>query len=429
MTEETISAEKYSLMQLKEWCSVVGLSASGAKASLAARLNALSAEARGLCPQIEDYYGAESYENQRQRGDKGIENVVGNDAESTQGRDKGATKETDNDDGMVQGRDKGVTTETGNNENGDEAVYIQNGVACVRGGTFVNRKSAVGQKEQNHDQTKYSSLVRDNNEKIDKLRIELLQKEVEVLKLKEQLLEKQVTPATTSVSKGATNNFEMLKEVIPKYDGGDDFDVWQKQLLHYREMFKLDDAIMGLIVHLKLRGAALAWYNAKTSFPENIDKLLSEMKIVFASYENKFQKRRKFERREWSHEESFANYFNEKCVLSSGLNLSDGELADYLVEGIPDKQLRTQAKMQNFSTASEVVKAFRMIELPKQSTAESRTKERLRCYNCNCSGHYAKDCRKPKREAGSCYACGEQGHYATNCKQYKKQSTENSFNA
>ncbi|CAD7001322.1 unnamed protein product, partial [Ceratitis capitata] len=32
------------------WCTTVGKNASGAKASLAARLNDLSAEARGLCP-------------------------------------------------------------------------------------------------------------------------------------------------------------------------------------------------------------------------------------------------------------------------------------------------------------------------------------------------------------------------------------------
>lgn len=50
MEKENISAEKYSLLQLKAWCTAVGLNASGAKASLAARLSELSAEARGSCP-------------------------------------------------------------------------------------------------------------------------------------------------------------------------------------------------------------------------------------------------------------------------------------------------------------------------------------------------------------------------------------------
>ncbi|CAD7011451.1 unnamed protein product [Ceratitis capitata] len=50
MNRETIDAEKYTLLQLKAWCTTVGINASGAKASLAARLNDLSAEARGLFP-------------------------------------------------------------------------------------------------------------------------------------------------------------------------------------------------------------------------------------------------------------------------------------------------------------------------------------------------------------------------------------------
>ncbi|XP_017472252.1 PREDICTED: uncharacterized protein LOC108363404 [Rhagoletis zephyria] len=87
----------------------------------------------------------------------------------------------------------------------------------------------------------------------------------------------------------------------------------------------------------------------------------------------------------------------------------------------PDRQLRNQARLQNFTSANEVVRAFRSITLPKRLVAKQYTGERLRCYNCNCSEHYAKDCRKPKRYAGKCYACGQQGHYAMECKMYKKE--------
>ncbi|XP_017489699.1 PREDICTED: uncharacterized protein LOC108377915 [Rhagoletis zephyria] len=191
-------------------------------------------------------------------------------------------------------------------------------------------------------------------------------------------------------------------------------------------MFKTSDTMLGVTVHLKLKGADLAWYNAKTTFPKSVDELLGEMKAVFASGDNKLERRRKFEKRCWVPEESFANYFNEKCILGNDLNLSDEELADYLMEGIPDRQLQNQARLQNFTSANEVVKAFRSITLPERPTERPHTSQRMRCYNCNCSGHYAKECRKAKREPGSCFACEAKGYYATECKEYKK--TKNNFN-
>ncbi|XP_036325625.1 uncharacterized protein LOC118738770 [Rhagoletis pomonella] len=429
MESEGVNSEKYSLLQLKSWCAAVGVNASGAKASLAARLNELSAEARGICPGEDN--GAEDGASSGRENVTDKENVASKDKVERQRKDKGASKEVNN--GASKEVINGALKEVNND---DDIVFVQSGVASVRSGTFGDRLDKDN--EQPHNEPNQSVCERDNVE-MEQLKLELVQKELEVLQLKKRLLEKDQMAVSTSKEKGANNVFEMLKEIIPKYEGGDDFNAWQKQLLHYRDVFNVDDATMGVVVHLKLRGAALAWYNAKTTFPKNTDELLKEMKSVFASYENKFEKRRKFEKRMWSSDESFPNYFNDKCVLSSGLNLSDGELADYLVEGIPDGQLRIQAKLQNFSTASEVVRAFCSITLPQPpprkatatttTTANVRTGDRLRCYNCNCTGHYAKECQKPKREAGSCFACGEQGHYAPNCKHYKKTPAENNFNA
>ncbi|XP_017481544.1 PREDICTED: uncharacterized protein LOC108370674 [Rhagoletis zephyria] len=197
--------------------------------------------------------------------------------------------------------------------------------------------------------------------------------------------------------------------------------------MHYRGILKVEDAMMCVAIHLKLKGAVLTWYNAKPTFANNVDELMNEMKAVFTSGERKLERRRRFESRVWVPEESFANYYNDKFALRADLNLSDEEFADYLVEGIPGKQLRNQARLHNVTSPNDVVRAFRSISLPERPAAKQRTDERLRCYNCNCSGHYAKDCRKAKREAGSCYACGQQGHFATNCNQYKKE--KNSFNA
>ncbi|XP_046840036.1 zinc finger protein GIS2-like [Xenia sp. Carnegie-2017] len=46
------------------------------------------------------------------------------------------------------------------------------------------------------------------------------------------------------------------------------------------------------------------------------------------------------------------------------------------------------------------------------------TKERvLKCYNCDCEGHIARDCPQENRRrgGGECYKCGKQGHFAREC--------------
>ncbi|XP_036347550.1 uncharacterized protein LOC118756922 [Rhagoletis pomonella] len=156
------------------------------------------------------------------------------------------------------------------------------------------------------------------------------------------------------------------------------------------------------------------------------------MEAIFAKKDNFLNVRRKFERRIWKFGEQFSSYANEKRLLSAGLNLCDEEFVEYLVDGIPHKQLQIQAKLQNFKSAGEVTRAFRTVELPRRAAPKTNLQsgeERLRCYNCNCSGHIAKECSKPKREYGTCFACGERGHFAASCKNYKKSTSSSNFNA
>ncbi|CAD7011445.1 unnamed protein product, partial [Ceratitis capitata] len=86
-------------------------------------------------------------------------------------------------------------------------------------------------------------------------------------------------------------------------------------------------------------------------------------------------------------------------------------------EGITDRQLQNQARMQNFTSASDVIKAFKSITLSSNKSNYGPKNEVLQL---QLHGALSKDCRKPRREAGSCYTCGEQGHYAMKCNKYKK---------
>ncbi|CAD7011446.1 unnamed protein product [Ceratitis capitata] len=73
--------------------------------------------------------------------------------------------------------------------------------------------------------------------------------------------------------------------------------------------------------------------------------------------------------------------------------------------------------MQNFTSASDVIKAFKSITLSSNKSNYGPKNEVLQL---QLHGALSKDCRKPRREAGSCYTCGEQGHYAMKCNKYKK---------
>ncbi|XP_054091815.1 uncharacterized protein LOC128923562 [Zeugodacus cucurbitae] len=163
-----------------------------------------------------------------------------------------------------------------------------------------------------------------------------------------------------------------------------------------------------------------------------IDKFLIEMSSLFEEKTSNLMLKKKFETRQWLTTESFREYFHEKLILANRILIGEDELVEYLIEGIPDNTLRSQAKMQQFLDKYELLEAFRNIQLPRyiskritadnqheQSNNGQQTTKVVRCYNCNSVGHLANVCRKPKRELGACHVCTEVGHFAANCPQRK----------
>lgn len=49
--------------------------------------------------------------------------------------------------------------------------------------------------------------------------------------------------------------------------------------------------------------------------------------------------------------------------FTNSLKMEDDEFMEYIIEGIPDQNLRNTAKLQCFSTKNEILQAFRNIEL------------------------------------------------------------------
>ncbi|XP_070070155.1 uncharacterized protein [Drosophila takahashii] len=146
--------------------------------------------------------------------------------------------------------------------------------------------------------------------------------------------------------------------------------------------------------------------------------------------------RRKFQERKWHYSEDFATYFNNKTLLAAHIRIDDEELIDSIIEGIPDTLLRQQAHMHCFNSSAQLLQAFAKVSLRKPSFASGRPKvspgnqpgPAIRCFNCNSIGHFAADCRKPKRAYGACYGCGSLEHLVSHCTE-KKNITNNEYNA
>jgi len=61
-------------------------------------------------------------------------------------------------------------------------------------------------------------------------------------------------------------------------------------------------------------------------------------------WSSKSELRRKFEQRKWLPNERFAIYFEDKMMLANPINLDTEELLEQIIEGVPSKTLRDQAR-------------------------------------------------------------------------------------
>lgn len=213
--------------------------------------------------------------------------------------------------------------------------------------------------------------------------------------------------------------------------------------------YDLDDKTTKLVILSHLKGKTQSWfYSRPENLESNSEELLDKLREMYDVRPNKFELRKQFEARIWKITESFSDYYHDKIVKANEISIADDELVDYIIEGIPNYQLRSHARMQNFSSTSQLMQAFKKISLrtdtkgfnkqfekggvetktirPKDDSQNTNVRENLRCFNCNKPGHVFKECKQPKRERGSCYECGGMDHQLKQCpkKGNKKEEKE-----
>lgn len=118
---------------------------------------------------------------------------------------------------------------------------------------------------------------------------------------------------------------------------------------------------MRTLISSCLKGRALSWFYSRAEYLTlNIEELLKKMEQIFDLHPGKLTLRRKFESRIWRKGEPFYDYYHDKIVLANRIPIAKDEILDYIIEGVTDQRLQDHARMMNYQTRAELLKALKV---------------------------------------------------------------------
>jgi len=268
---------------------------------------------------------------------------------------------------------------------------------------------------------------------------DIMQREIQLLRRENETLRESPHLSTSSTTPRPSISIKSIGELLSEYSGsGVDFARWKAQAMLLRDTYELEENLLKILIGSKLRGKALSWYHSRIEhFEMKAADLLTAMQKMFDHRPGRLELRRKFEAREWRSGESFADYCHHKLILGNMIPISDDDIVDYVIDGIPAEPLQNQARMHSFDKIEDLMKAFEKIKLPawKQkprrdsfSTAESKSHIRSESHPSGPSSASQKDdvekARTSTRRTSKCYQCEGTGHWARDCKYSKTGSNQ-----
>lgn len=60
------------------------------------------------------------------------------------------------------------------------------------------------------------------------------------------------------------------------------------------------------------------------------------------------------------------SYFHDKVILANRVPIMDDKVIDYVIDGIPDRNLQNQARIMRFESQSDLLEAFKRLTLSKK---------------------------------------------------------------
>lgn len=192
---------------------------------------------------------------------------------------------------------------------------------------------------------------------------------------------KSPTSDSNSVSSKINVNpqkMNLAKLLQPFRGDGDCFKTFEAKIKLVIDTYDIDESVLKLMVVEKLEGRALEWFHSKPSHIRlTVTELLSGLKALFDTRINKLQLRKKFEKRQWKDNEDFYVYYQDKIILSNHLDIHDEELVDYIIDGMANSRLQSQARLQMFTRPTDLFNAFsKLTELDRNVSKSEHKKEK-----------------------------------------------------
>lgn len=230
-----------------------------------------------------------------------------------------------------------------------------------------------------------------------------------------------------------------------------EYENWEKQLKMIKTTYGFTDDQLRILFGMRLKGRALEWlYSKSEHIGMPVKELLAELRRMYHRRKNKTVLRKSFEARMWKKDETFHEYVHDKIILSNKVPIPDDEIIDYIIEGIPDVNLRDQARIQKFRTTADILEAFEKVDLrdrrqpnsmsyarheserynrdktektvktvrPERTERAERGQKssdgRCYCFNCGSPDHMSDRC-PTKSDGPKCFKYNERGHIASRC--------------
>lgn len=215
--------------------------------------------------------------------------------------------------------------------------------------------------------------------------LELLQREREVAEREIQQLRRELEQLRVAGASGASPSTQPRKmkwtdvrEMIGDFDcSNSDIEAWEKQLRKLVQTHGLDDQTAKVMVCYKLKDKALKWYHSRSDCVDlSYDQLLNGLRSMFGERSYVLSLRHDFERRVWKTDESFGDYMHDKVVLGNRVPISDKEVVDYIIEGIPDANIRSTAQVRCFKSPEELLQTYAKLSLFGETRRPKQTQRR-----------------------------------------------------